>query len=344
MRPARWLLALLLAAGSSAWAASGPARQAGQDTARQTGRPPPTVVLVQDPHAPESERIPVTHLLRALDEAVARGAVAPVQQLGRRIIDFRITVDETTGTRRMSPLPESVREQGLAADVVVCVGFDALLPFVQGPPLPEDCRVYSYAARNLSHLPPDDELFPNLARVRGGVALDVPLSEVVDGVGRVLARPSPMGVILSRRVPEDLVTPALRRARELEFDLKVQWVDDGREVTKAARNLLAEGIRALAFVPDPHGTDSRVGRLAMDEIRLLCIRNGIALMGRFPDDPAGHFGARAEPSRLAQRMVEMIVHDRNGARDEPPGIEPAPEVLMFDNPAAAQRDGIPLLK
>lgn len=314
---------------------------AGVGSAQQPDRPP-TVVVVQDPHAGEAERVHVGHLLRALDEAAARGALAPGHSVRRRVLDFHVAVDEDTGERRMSPLPEAVREQGLMADVVVCVGLDALLPFVQGPPLPPDRRIYSFAAHNLSHLPRRNELFRNLARVRGGVTLDVSLEEVIKGAGRVLARPDPMGVILSRRLPEHLVAPALKTARDQGLQLQVQWIDDGREVTKAARRLVDGGISTLIFVPDPYGTDSRVGRLALDEVRLLCIRNRVALMGSSREDPAGHFSVRPEPSRAAQRMVEMLLEDWHGNHADPPGLEPAPEVLVFANAVAAARDRIPL--
>ncbi len=216
--------------------------------------------------------------------------------------------------QRMVPDRTELVATASRADRIICVGNVALQPFLRGNPT--TTPIYSLGAVGLAYLPEDNLLLPNRQRLRGAVPLDITLAEAVRGTGLVLKNPTPMGAIVSDGAPAELIEEGTRIARTENHELYVERIANPRELRAAVNRLRAKGIRSLLFLPDLNAMASPTGLLSRNRLRLMLLREGVAVMGMKSGDSSSHYAFEPDRREAARELGTMVLADLDS--DEPP--------------------------
>jgi hypothetical protein len=151
-----------------------------------------------------------------------------------------------------------------------------------------------------------------------------------------------MGVIISDRVPADLIEDAARAARAGEFILNIERIATPGELLPAAERLLARGTRNLLFPPDPNGMASPAGLLSRDKLRLMLLVKGVAVMGLEPGDSGSHYAFEPDYAEAARKLAEMVLADLDSPRPADRKIQVLDSFHPWLNAELAARHSIAL--
>ena len=262
-------------------------------------------IVFEDPGSAEEQKM-VHELIAALDESERVGTIH------RMAFKLHPTSVGSGENKRMVPRPQQLIADASRSDCIISVGNAALAPFLHGDAVKPP--VYSLGARGLAYLPRENHLLPNLHRLAAAVPLDITLAQAVRHAQEVLQQPAPMGVIVSDRVPAELIEDATRAASAGQLVLHIERISTSRELLPAAERLLARGIRNMLFPPDPNGMASPASLLSRDTLRLMLLAKGVAVMGLEPGDQGSHYAFEPDYRKAARKMVDMVLADLDSPR------------------------------
>jgi hypothetical protein len=301
---------------------------------------PPRVAVVYEEHATAEVQVQIVQLCQALLDAEAAGRVARELRPGDRAVAIVVTDARPDHLTTEPKLPALLDRAG-HHDAVICVGSRALMPFLVGPPLPPRVRLYALGVPGLAYTDLQKAWLPNLDRLRGGVAPDIALAEIVRRAPELLAAASPLGAVLSAGVPEALVTAATKAAKQAGIELRVKRVADARSYRAAVEQLVAGGCRRIAWLMDPGGAASPVAVFGQATLRLRARADGVAWLVDAATGGSGHCSFAPDVAAMTARLCRMVADDRLGL--PAPGVLPAPTATVTLEAERCRRDGIELL-
>jgi hypothetical protein len=301
---------------------------------------PPRVAVVYEERAAADVQLQIVHLCQALLDAEAAGRVARELRPGDRAVAITVTDARPDHLATEPKLPALLDRAG-HHDAVICVGSRALMPFLAGPPLPPRVRLYALGVPGLAYADAQKSGLPNLDRLRGGVAPDVALAEIVRRLPELLAAPSPVGAVLGAGVPESMVTAATKAAKAAGIELRVQRVAEPRGYRAAVEKLVAGGCRRIAWLMDPGGAASPAALFGQATLRLGVRAEGVAWLVDAATGAAGHCTFAPDVAAMTARLCRMVADDRLGL--PAPGVLPAPTATVTLEAERCRRDGIELL-
>jgi len=302
------------------------------------------LMLVHDKAAPPR--------LQALLDALTTAVNDHPRLRAHQVIGLSHQYDDEGILVRTDPPRSTLAAYAMRADHVVCIGSEALRAFLVGRPLRNrEVRIYCLGVDGLPWLPRENEVLPNLQRVRAGFGAFPALAETVRIAHDKFSGSSRMGVILSAAARDEPLQQAQRTAQALGLELLVERMDDPTRALEAVHRLEAAGIQVLLSTDDILGLAGPRGRLITHDLRLSAISRGIAVLGLGADEHA-HGYLAVDPEAAATSLVSSIDRDnpaqgdrlRDPARDETSGIGllPAPGGQILIDSHACAVDGIRL--